>query len=161
MPSRVARRMVYLPSTFFFNPWSPARKKFGHRRARRVVVEIVRRLVAGVATVKPAIPLHLAAASGRGFDRERDRVGTDRQGVEIWVGHAIGIFERRRVVFIQPLLQSPTLAQSDLAFGACRVAALGLYAHDVGMPIRQTVELAGDRPDRFGIGRDDDQFIRP
>ena len=134
-------------------------QEFGHRRASRVVVEIVRRLVAGVAAVEPAIPLNLAAASGCGFYRERDRVGTDRQGVEIWVGHAIGIFERRRIVFIQALLQSPTLAKSDLAFGTRRVAALGLYAHDVRMPIRQTLELAGDRPDRFGIGRDDDRFI--
>ena len=47
-------------------------QEVGHRRARRVVVEIFGRLVAGVATVKPAVPLHLAAASGRGFDHECD-----------------------------------------------------------------------------------------
>jgi len=90
----------------------PCAQKVGHCGPRCVVVEIVRRLVAGVTAVEPPVPMDLTAAGSR-RDHKGRRIGADRKCVEIGIGHPVGIFERRRLIFVEALLQRATLAQGD------------------------------------------------
>jgi hypothetical protein len=146
------------PFDFLLQPLQTVAKECGHGRTRGVVVEIIRRLVARVAPIEATIPFHFAPPGGR-LDLHRHRIGTDRQSVEIGIGHPIAEFESGGVILVETFFQRRAVLERDLAFRSGGVATRRLDGLDARMPAREPPEFARDRPDCGRRRRDDNALL--